>query len=439
MVKEKIKKALEDAVGYYNDGLSANEAIVKAAADHDLTVDQTDRVVESFNTAKTINFFDKNAGDRTGKFELASKKDVTLSLFGKVEEKKASIAEVSDPDSINGSFYFSAPDRSLNRKNVFAEKRAAYLDKLASEVEEKWAHGYSDHTFHAMASDAYQTVKAAEADIDSALGTIDSYLWTATMKIASELSKNNYDSAKNRADLFKVACPHKMVVDEVSKICPILKSATGGVYSNTPVVDTSSIDDLLKEADDIVEAVAQRREYRQKKAEFAKKAEKLKDAIISDPSISQKVASAAKPEALIHRPASFSKQAAMSFPIVSPLGEPVTKFIVGSTNDENKKLKDENEKLRDETRGAILADLLSSDPILQDADPRQIAAVYKSIISSSPRVSLNKEVVRSVLRGAVNSIAFSPNDMKVLTDVDLGINKAYNLSRLDSSVKDSAP
>ena len=102
-----------------------------------------------------------------------------------------------------------------------------------------------------------------------------------------------------------------------------------------------------------------------------------------------------------------------------------------------KSRKEENEALRDEQRGAILADLLSSDPILQDADPRQVAAVYKSSVSSSPRVSLNKEVVRSVLRGAVNSIAFSPNDMKVLTDVDKGINQAYNLSTLDSSMKDS--
>lgn len=74
MVKEKLRKALETAVGYYNDGMSANDAVVKSASEHDLTIDQADRVVESFNTAKTINYYDKNASDRTGGFDLASKK-----------------------------------------------------------------------------------------------------------------------------------------------------------------------------------------------------------------------------------------------------------------------------------------------------------------------------------------------------------------------------
>ena len=190
-----------------------------------------------------------------------------------------------------------------------------------------------------------------------------------------------------------------------------------------------------------MEAVKQRAEYRQKRAEFQKKAETLRAALLKDPSISGKVASVKGAEDFLHRPekpyikkeAELEKQAAPDI-LSSQLENSVNTL---SNITAIKSRKDENEALRDEQRGAILADLLSSDPIPQDADPRQVAAVYKSIVSSSPRVSLNKEVVRSVLRGAVNSIAFSPNDMKVLTDVDKGINQAYNLSNLDSSVKDS--
>lgn len=442
MVKEKLRKALESAVGYYNDGFSANDAVVKAASEHELTVDQTDRVVESFNTAKTINFYDKNASDRTGKFDLASKKDVTLALFGKGKtEKKASVTGVSDPDTLSDAFYFSAPDTSLNRKNVFAEKRANFLDFCAKVAEEKWAHGYSDNTLQGMANDAYQTIKAAEADIDSALGTIGSYLWTATNKIAEAITHAPYGKQEDMANLFKAACPHKIVVDQVSQFCPILKAASGGIYAKIPVVDTTSVDELLKEADDIMEAVKQRTEYRQKKAEFQKKAENLKAAILKDPSLSTKVASVKGAEDLLHRPAkpyvsknAESEKQAGSDILSSQLENSIDTL---SNITSVKSRKEENEALRDEQRGAILADLLSSDPILQDADPRQVAAVYKSIVSSSPRVSLNKEVVRSVLRGAVNSIAFSPNDMKVLTDVDKGINQAYNLSTLDSSMKDS--
>jgi len=416
MVKEKLRKALEDAVGYYNNGLTANEAVVKSASDHDLTIDQTDRVVESFNTAKTINYFDKNASDRTGKFDLASKKDVTLALFGDstAEKSASSIPAYANSDS---TFYAMSPDKTANRKHVFAEKKAAMLDLMSKVAEERWAHEYSDNTIQGMASDAYATIKAAEADITSAIGTIDNYLFDATEKIAKAISRGPYDIPEDRANLFKVACPHKLVIREVSKFSTLLKNASGGCYAKMSVVDTEPIDDLLKEADDIMEAVNQRSIYRKKKAEFHEKALRIKAAMLKDPSLSGKVTKCA--EDYIHRPAT-NKQAAMSKIIDGGNSGKILSAVSAQ-----KSRKDENEHLRDEARGAILADLLSSDPILQDADPRQVSAIYKSIISSSPRVSLNKEVVRSVLRGAVNSIAISPNDVKVLTDVDKGINTAY--------------
>lgn len=431
MVKDKIKKALEDAVGYYNGGLSANEAVVKSASEHDLTIDQTDRVVEGFNTAKTINYFDKNASDRTGKFDLASKREVTLSLFGSdAREKKASASvRASDPDPMSSAFYASEPDRSLNRKSVFAEKRASALDMLAKVAEEKWRHGYSNKTLQDMASDAYSVVKSAEKDIDGAIGTIDDYLYTATEKIASSITRSPYGTPKDKADLFKAACPHEIVIREVSKFCPLLKNATGGRYLRDAVLDTAPVDDILKEAEDIVEAVRMRAEYRKKKSAFHDKAERIKSAVLRDPSLSGIVASVKSV-----KEASSNDEELVHFPSREKLAE-LNKASSGGNADavagvltkvmKPGSLKSENEQLRDVSRGAILADLLSSDPILQTADPRQVAAVYKSIIASSPRVSLNKEVVRSVLRGAVNSIAVSPADMKVLTDVEKNVTNAY--------------
>lgn len=413
MVKDKLRKALEDAVGYYNDGMSANDAIVKSASGHDLTIDQTDRVVESFNTAKTINFYEKNAGDRTGRFDLASKKDVTLALFGRTTSEKTAAVKAEDPETLS-TFYAGLPDRSANRKNLFTEKRAALLDALAKHAEEKWSHGYSDRTLQDMASDAYATIKSAEADIASAIGTIDSYLWTATEKIAADLSRGAYDTPKDRANLFKAACPHKMVVDEVSRFSPLLKAATGGEYVKMHVVDTAPVDDLLKEADDIMSAVAQRREYRKKQAEFREKAERLKSAMLRDPSLAS-LMHEKKAEDLIHAPRSVKKAGSSDFNLDRILD-------VMPTSESRKKV---NEQIRDDARGALLSDLLSADPILQDADPRQVASIYKSLVATSPRVSLNKELVRSVLRSAVNSVAVSPADSKIFTDVDKGIQVAY--------------
>lgn len=415
MVKDTLKKALEDAVSNYNGGMSANDAIVKSASDNNLTVDQTDRVVESFNTAKTINFFDKNASDRTGKFDLASKKDVTLALFGKEarEEKKAS---ASDPDRALSSFYYSDPDRSYNRKSIFAEKRAAVLDTFAKVAEERWKHEFSDKTLNDMASDAYAMLKSAEDDISSAIGTIDSYLWDATEKIAAELSSGAYDEPKDKADMFKAACPHKLVVDEVSKFCPLLKSATGGAYAKMHVVDTSPVDDILKEADDIMYAVEQRREYRKKLAEFRKKADELKSTVMRDPSMSGLVHEK-KASDMLHIPTA-EKRADMSYSSINN----ALNDAMSAGGDSRKKI---NEQLRDDARGALLSDLLSADPILQDADPRQVASIYKSLVATSPRVSLNKEIVRSILRSAVNSVAVSPADSKIFTDVDKGIQVAF--------------
>jgi len=417
MVRDKLKKALEDAVGHYNDGMSANDAIVKSASDNDLTVDQTDRVVESFNTAKTINYFDKNASDRTGKFDLASKKDVTLALFGNTPNETKS-ASVSDPDGVMSSFYYSSPDKSMNRKSVFSEKRSAFLDMLAKAAEERWKHGYSDRTLHDMASDSFSTIKSAQDDINAAIGTIDDYLWTATEKIASEIESDITGSPEDKADMFKVACPHKSVIDEVSKFSPLLKRASGGKYVKMHVVDTAPVDSLLKEADEIVKAVEMRRDYRNKHAEFERRKATLKEAMMKDPSMSDIPVKNAVSD-MIHAPR--MGKVATSLPTYKTVNE-VLNDAMAAGGDSRKKI---NEQIRDEARGALISDLLSSDPILQDADPRQVASIYKSLIATSPRVSLNKEIVRSILRSAVNSVAVSPADSKIFTDVDKGIQVAY--------------
>lgn len=90
-------------------------------------------------------------------------------------------------------------------------------------------------------------------------------------------------------------------------------------------------------------------------------------------------------------------------------------------------------------RAIILADLMSNDPIIRDADPNQVTETYKAMVMSSPRVSLDKAQVRSFLRSAVNSVAVSPADMKVISDVDRGVamSNVERLTTLDSSIKDS--
>jgi len=61
------------------------------------------------------------------------------------------------------------------------------------------------------------------------------------------------------------------------------------------------------------------------------------------------------------------------------------------------------------------------------------------MVMTSPRVSLDKAQVRAFLRSAVNSVAISPSDAKVLADVDEGVSLSNidRLTAMDSSIKDS--
>ena len=99
----------------------------------------------------------------------------------------------------------------------------------------------------------------------------------------------------------------------------------------------------------------------------------------------------------------------------------------------------ERKRIMNVRRSILLADLMANDPIIRDADPNVVTEAYKTMVMTSPRVSLDKAQVRAFLRSSVNSVAISPNDAKVIADVDKGISLS-NVDRLtarDSSIKDS--
>jgi alpha-L-arabinofuranosidase len=58
----------------------------------------------------------------------------------------------------------------------------------------------------------------------------------------------------------------------------------------------------------------------------------------------------------------------------------------------------DNEKKRvlNVRRSIILADLMTNDPIIRDADPNTVAEAYKTMVMTSPRVSLDKAQVVEV-------------------------------------------
>lgn len=77
-------------------------------------------------------------------------------------------------------------------------------------------------------------------------------------------------------------------------------------------------------------------------------------------------------------------------------------------------------------RQLILQDLLVRDKVLSQEDPNTVAAAFRSINQISPDTTLNKEVLRSMLRSVVQSVALSPYDAKTLADVDKARHQAYD-------------
>ena len=78
-----------------------------------------------------------------------------------------------------------------------------------------------------------------------------------------------------------------------------------------------------------------------------------------------------------------------------------------ATRSQNKAI---TERLKNQQREVILHDLMMNDPYLAEADPQRIASTYQAMWQIAPEASLNKEVVRSVLRQGVHTPAVTPHD-----------------------------
>jgi hypothetical protein len=90
--REQLMSALEAAVGHYNSGLSDTDSVIKAASDFDFNKDQAQRLVETFNTAKSIYFF-KSAKDRRNNFPIVDPSVVADALFMPAATTKAASAD----------------------------------------------------------------------------------------------------------------------------------------------------------------------------------------------------------------------------------------------------------------------------------------------------------------------------------------------------------
>lgn len=471
MIKEKLMKALKKAAAAYNGGLGADAAVAQAAQEADFNEKQAERLTEMFNTLAALNK-EKDASDPTGSCELASKEKVAALLVKECGTQKS--ASATDVDY---SFYQSNPTRT----NLTIEARASgvgALVKAAAAPEDNVpdALKVSQRSLYRTIEGQIAQVKSAAAAADDVVRNLRLEIEQGAVKIAKAIEA--YDAPPQSADLFKAACPSEKAVKLVAEYSTKVAESDGGQFARLHVFDAGPVEHLLKIAEEIEADFGFITEYEKKRDFYLSKAaeaeNEMREAVglgkeasagesladlfrgfhknvksaeqeqpekLSDSQLCVKIAALIREtgvsaEEVARLAEEFNKEAAPKMlwnvqpPSVSDAHEALIK---------QKGVDDEKKRLMNVRRSIILADLMANDPIIRDAEPETVTDAYKTMVMTSPRVSLDPAQVRAFLRASVNSVAISPNDAKVIADVDKGMSLA-NVDRLtvrDSSIKDS--
>ena len=484
MIKERLMEALKVAAADYNSGTGADIAVAKAAEAADFNSDQTDRLVEMFNTLAALHK-EKDAEDSTGSCELASKSNVAKILLDSDMSKAASAAPAGKADDASYSFYETSPEKSngmIEARGRGMAKVAADMTPVAAVPEEL---NVSERCLFGMISDRIDLMKSAGAAADEIVRQSQLEAERCAVKIAKAIEHPFADP--ELADLFKAACTSEKAVALVSEYSTKVAESKGGRFASMNVFDTVKVDELLKVASELESFLDQIPEYEGKRDFYIQKAAESEDAVVGiiglakpkekasiadffkvasvrvntagaestksaeeqssgdtkeDANLSVKIAelirkSGISSEELNKLAEDLEKDAAVPKSILSiPLP---TVSMMSDSLSKSKSSAGERQIVLNVRRAMLLSDLMANDPIIRDADPNTVVDIYKSIVMSAPRLSLDPTVVRSVLRSGVNSVAISPNDIKTLTDVDKGVALANieRLTALDSSIKDS--
>lgn len=446
--EDKLRSALEDAVKFCNEGSTPDEAVCKAASAHEFNNDQTDRLVETLNTAITINQY-KQASDRTASFPLAHKDKVAAMMLDadKVLGKEEKTAEVNH-------IYF---DYSKPAYDYIAHEDDV-IEK-AAEKEEKTT-GLSRDNLAYLLVNRMKLVKNAADFAANIAGMMKSDLVSQLYGLAETVKK----AGVAKYARFKAATEHNDITKELDKVLPVeFKKAE----CHDSFIDDSDLGDLEKTAAEMSETLHSMKDLRSQADSMHKQAEKMNSEISTafigeeeGPStflslfksaqarpggmpgfdmfaqtLTQLANTAQERDALQQRVDRLQRQVDNADDqkkyglneLVFGKGVPQQGILNRGTGSKafdslfDSKTKENDETIRtieNVKRSVMLQDLLTNDPIIAEADPDEVMSMYQSLLSTSPHVASNKEVVRSILRQAVNSIAISPFDAATWADLE---------------------
>lgn len=442
--KDKLMSALHSAVETFNETGDPNGSVIKAAADNDFNLEQATRLVETFNTARTIYHY-KTASDRSTPFALADGAAVISGLFKPNMPAKAAAALIPDYTE------YDRPEADYNRD--FETKEAEEVVPVRE---------YLDTSLDAQCARAFTAMNIQR---DLAGTALDNARMASTKaaqiinKLASELRRGYEDTVKDRYARL-VACfngsEYLPVVDKLAAYMPSwIKSAkcSDEVVND---LDLAPYKNLMKEAHTYMqmeaellafsgqiekEAAAFERDWLEtvspllpkladtgvskyidnrllKEAQYTLSSKSKGTSFFSGAPVERESklqlgGGKGEPNPLVEAVSEGVKK-----PLSEGIGAGLTDILYKPMERENKVL---SERLKNVQRQIMLEDLLTNDPVLADEEPQTVINAYDAVMRLAPDMSMNKEVVRAILRQAVHSVAIDPFAAQSWTELEKNI------------------
>ena len=438
--KTQLKDALSSAVSYFQDGGDPNAACVKAANEAGFNADQADRLVETFNTARVICHY-KAASDKTGSCSLADKEKVRGQLTPPAQaEKHASFADgVVDYDCY----------KQAEVDYVVHEVKMAEFEV----TDEPLSKENADYLAVKKAEAIRDCVKTATEEARLAYAQAD----TLAEKVAMALSRNVsiddvHDKMARIVAAYALDDRYAVGVEKVAAFLPEASDPDLSLlkkYAAMHVVDTSDLDGFvsaIKEASDFAAEGAAMEAYAASMLDELKKQGQavddldgktkdeldmllLKERIRNEQQRRMAPAPVGGSGGKGGSSGGSGSSGGASPSFIAYLAETARDY---DDNAAQKRMEKATAGVNNLRRQLILQDLLVKDKILSQEDPNAVAAAFRSINQISPDTTLNKEVLRSMLRGTVQSVALSPYDAKTLADIDKSRHQAYDAKTTSS-------
>ena len=450
--KDKLMSALHSAVGNFNQGGDPNAAVVKAASDFNFNVDQTARLIETFNTARTIYHY-KSAADRTQTFDLADASLIIPEMFKAPVEKAASFDPGDYSEYDKPEFNFQ-DNMVLKAGGVHDDiKEAASPVFLDTDLDTLGARANKImHVQRDLAKTARDEARICASKSAQILS-----------KLAADLGLGYFENCASKfGRLFGGYANNVNYSPVMDKFAEFVPKQYQVKFAEDVLIDDSDLvaaTDALKEAKSYMEAEAEFLGYASVLEKEANdfEVEFMGMLVTQLPENDVKVASVLdmlnpvlvnaaappkgpgqggdKPEkkeplfqfgplnkepkpGILRESVGGGITEGAKKTIADQVGTGLEKIIFGPSVRENKDL---SERLKNTHRQIMLEDLMTNDPVLSDAEPQNVANAYSAILSMAPDLASNKEVVRAILRQSVHAVAISPYEAEQWTNLEKNI------------------